>query len=334
MFYTGSWVSRERYAPFLRELGGGSMIMPDSPCAPHPFANASSTEKVYLVGHSLGGFRAALDAMKYPDRVAGLIMINANLNERWKMPYPGIPLARVTVPTLTILAGRDERLPVQRALDDLFVGIDGRHRNHHFWVNRDLGHFSGVADGDPEAAAMITGPIRAFVEGTAAKNMTALRQMTAPLEERFTTHVECLSVTAPIMTSRPCGVVDAILELVMPRCLWEHMHWWYFLQSTPDAHTSYMFEDDHHVMWKGKPGDFERVQPLFATWARRRGATVRRIDLPSVHPSILPYLFLPLFPGKDTLPVLTLRVNDNTTYYKIPHPHRVFGSLPLDSLLP
>eukprot|EP00952_Eustigmatos_sp_NYUAD-ZCMA_P010982 44753-Eustigmatos_ZCMA.PRE.1 len=90
----------------------------------------------------MGCVFALRDAKKYEKKVAGVVLLNANFNERWKMPYPGLSMLDIAVPTLAVLGGRDERLPIGKALDDLHVKLKERHHHVSFVVNPTYDHFT------------------------------------------------------------------------------------------------------------------------------------------------------------------------------------------------
>jgi hypothetical protein len=321
LFYGGSWVSRKTYTPFLTSLRQRTSwnITYDS----GDQLRADTNEKFLLVGHSLGGSQAAMDATRFPEKVAGLVLLNSHFNERCKMPYPGMSAAAISVPTLVVLGGKDERLPINRALDDLYVKLSRNYANVNYVVQPDLGHF-------PDDNCTVE-CIADFASGDRKK----LQRWTGALEKRFQTPVERLS-TGVFVTSRPAGVIDALLEMTLPRCIWQKLHWYYFLTSTPRGFLHYMFEDDHHVLWKGSPSDLDNLEATLSTWARRE-LTLDVLTLPSIHVSVLWWLGACLYPfyrqGKLILPVVVFPIDQNRTYFKIPHPHRIFSILPQKDLL-
>jgi len=320
LFYGGSWVSRTTYVPFINSLrqrtswnitfNSGDQL------------RSTGDETFLLIGHSLGGTQAAMDAMRYPDRVAGLVLLNSHFNERCKMPYPGLSAAAIAVPTLVILGGKDDRLPVNKALDDLYVKLSRNYGNINYVVQPDLGHFPGQST------------VECIVD-FASRDREKLQRWTTPLENRFQTPVERLS-TSVFVTSRPAGVIDALLEMTMPRVLWNQLHWYYFLTSSPTGYLHYLFEDDHHILWKGSPRDLDKLEATLSTWARRP-VTLDVVTLPSVHVSVLFWLGACLCPfyrqGNLTVPVVVFPIDQNRSYYKIPHPHRIFSILPTTDLL-
>ena len=78
-----------------------------------------------LVGHSFGGFLALLycvrETLYSESNIIGCVLINSHFNERIKMPYPGIRLQSVEQPTLVLLGRKDNKLPIQKAMDDYKV---------------------------------------------------------------------------------------------------------------------------------------------------------------------------------------------------------------------
>ena len=336
LFYPGSHVPQEKYSPFLNRLNqklGNNNNIKLVKCFAKERDFQNTTEPTILMGHSIGGVLAILDTIKYQNNVSGLVLLNSHFNERWKMPYPGTSLQEVySTPVLTMLGGKDYRLPLHKAIDDLFMKVQNKHRNHYFVVNHDLGHFSGLVNPTTlEETDKVVDPVVTFLKSVQTANMSLIESVTAPTAKRFQTNIEGLSQDS-IILSNSCGVIDAILQLVLPRFVWNTLHWWYFLTAKPDKYCTYMYEDTHHVYWKGRPQDADNITKMLSWWTRSHNNTISEIKLPSLHPMILLYLTLPLFlRGRHhntvDMPVLSIPINSNTTYYKIPHPHRLFSLL-------
>lgn len=329
LFYTGSWIRPERYTPLLEKLSSPT-VLPARPILFHPLANASSGADTILIGHSLGGYVALLDAIRYPEKVAGVILLNSHFNTRGSMPYPRVNSDLLSCPVLTLLGQSDERLPIQKGLDDLFDDLCERRINRHVVVHPGRTHFSGIADNDTRALSMVVEDIQLFVESLEKKDMSGVYQRCRGIEKRLSTRLDELT-DHMILTSRPANFLDGMLHITMPRALWKGIHWCLFLSSKPDARSHFMHEDEGHVLWKGAPGDMDRIRTAAQKWKGDDKFQLDIYTLPTIHPAILAWLSLPLFPrrlhGILRIPVLALPVNQNTTYYKIPHPHRLVSQI-------
>lgn len=338
LFYTGSWVSKERYTPFLTTLREktGVPVHFRTWFEKNPLKDERTDNTTILVGHSLGGYFALRDAVRHPDKVAGVVLINSHFNDRLTMPYFRVSMRDVFPPVLTLLAGEDDRLPIAKALDDFWSSIQYRDSLKYFVVNPQAGHFSGVADDDLDATKTLMRPISLFLDAVRERDYRKIRNFTEPSVRRFEPMIEYLSRDV-IMTSRSSNVFDAILSIVLPQWLWRLGHFWWFLSSKPDESVSYMYEDDHHVIWKGKPADGKRAYPVVEQWLRGQSYDFVDFRLPTIHPSILVWVHTPLLPVRcgNTLfiPRLILPVNANTTYYKMPHPRKVYPLLDKKNLL-
>lgn len=339
LFYTGSWVSKDRYAPFLTKLQERTGMSVNFRSLFHnPLESPTVSNNTILVGHSFGGYFALRDAIKFPDKVAGVVLINSHFNDRCTMPYFRIGLKDVEQPVLTLLGGKDDRLPIQKSLDDLWCTIQYREPLKYFSVNPNAGHFSGVADHDEDAMEKLLRPISVFAEATKQRNFSRIRNMTEHLVHKFEPMIEHLSKNI-VMTSRSSNVIDAIFNIVLPQWIWQFGHFMWFLNTTPDKFLNYMFEDDDHVFWKGNTEDEERITALVEQWMRLQSYDFLDIRLPTIHPSILMWVYAPLLAfrwGKDNtvfIPRMILPVNHNTTYYKIPHPRKLYALLDRENLL-
>jgi pimeloyl-ACP methyl ester carboxylesterase len=323
LVYAGSWVHPKRYEGFMDSLRKKDITV--------DIGGAIRNDTV-LVGHSLGGYFALRDAIRHQDKVAGVVLIHSHFNSRLRMPYPPVSQSEVGVPVLTILAGRDERLPFDRALDDILVCNQERPGDKFYKIMPEGTHFSGITDGDGREE--LAGHVASFLDAIRARDFTAYKK--DPLYDRLRPRVTRLSDNV-ILTSSPMGALDAMLHITTPRWLWDATHWSWFLLSSPGS-VHYMHEDGAHVFCKGHPDDIARLSDYAAEWCRPEETRVQTFSLPVIHPSILAWLSFPLFPFRDAdnvivIPVLVLHVKPNITYYKIPHPDRIYPMLSARSIM-
>lgn len=327
VFYTGSWVKESEYAGLASRLAGHPGV---ESVRFHGFIEPVRGNGTVLVGHSLGGYYALRDAVRFPEKVAGVVLLNSHFNSRWVMPYPGVATDAVRVPVLTVLGGRDERLPVRKALDDAWECTQEHEWDKFFVVNRDHGHFTGVTT--EEGREDVVRPINAFLDALATRNFTAMRRLDAQ-RRRFRTDLYYLSEHA-VVASQPVNIIDAILRVVAVRWWWRTAHFMWFLSTKPDRALGYTFVGDDHIFLKGRPQDAGGYGRVLDEWLRGNDYLVRDTDLPAVHPAILAWLLCPVRPtlGADGSTILApravLRVDNETTYYKIPNPRRFFPLLP------
>lgn len=339
LFYTGSHVTKESYQPFIQKLEQSTSVSSVGfrTFLNNPLITEKTQNDTILVGHSLGGYFALNDAKRYPHKVAAVVLINSHFNDRMVMPYFKVKMDTVSQPVLTLLAENDERLPLSKGLDDLWSSLQYRCSKKYFVVNRNMTHFSGLTDGNVADIEKLVEPIVSFVNCTRYLDFREMWYLTEQLAGRFRTDVSKLS-TNTVLTSDSTNILDAILSLTMPRWLWRFSHFLWFLTTKPNEDMNFMFEDDDHVLWKGSPGDYSRWNYLLQSWVGNGDCETTTIDLPSWHPAILVWLFAPLFPFRKNstsvnIPWMKLPVNANTTYYKVPHPRRVFSVLDNNQLL-
>lgn len=324
LFYPGSHVRREHYTPLLQEVEqriqqpvtfmNGSFFRP-----PWSTPNAF-TEPTVLVGHSLGGYLALLDAMRYPDSVQGVVLLHSHFNSRGKAIYPRIPQKRVDAPVLTLLASHDERLPFRTALDDVFEKVKERLYNKHYVINPHFTHFSGCTLDKTNETDVIATQISQFLQDIRSDNFTLTRKMADV--SRWDAKVP--GFISGILLSRSTSLLDALLQVVMFPCIWETWHWLWFLISKPDSDMDYFYETDRYLYLKTYNLPVGHLQNRIRELSYSKPVDFHCIDLPSLHPFIMTWLTCPLYVTKNmTFPILKYRVNQNVTYYKIPHPNRV-----------
>lgn len=247
------------------------------------------------------------------------------------MPYPSIKIHEVKVPVLTILAGRDERLPIRKAMDDAWECAQEDEMDKYFVVNKELRHFSGVAGKNKQEK--IVKPILEFVDALDTRNFSSLRKLETH-RRRFKPELYYLSPNA-LIASQSVNFIDAILRIVGPRTLWKFLHFLWFLTTKPNNDMGILFVDDNHIYLKGKKKDHQYYRQLLHEWTREVPTRIRDRYLPPIHPSILFWLLCPLTPRKKgnkiIAPRLLLEVGNDTVYYKVPNPRKFFSLLPDES---
>jgi predicted esterase len=289
----------------------------------NPF-DAYQGNDTILIGHSLGGYFALRDARRHPDKVKAIVLINSHLNSRGKMMYTKTKATSINQPLLTILGERDDKLPISKALDDLYESIDENHYYQFYYVNPDT-HLSGI-----KYPRRTIKQIKTFVNCVENQNFTEIRQDTEPLRKRFTTDVRQLSETISIVHSDTNGVIDGLLHWVSPRWIWNFYKWSVFVTSSPSPYYSHIYTDGRHIWIKGSTNDRDSVRKCLQHWSLGQPYKLVESTLPSIHPAILAWLLLPLFCQKKNayqlnIPYTVFPVNKAITYYKVPHPHYIFA---------
>lgn len=136
-FIHGSQIHNEFYQPFLETLQNELRITVNITYL--PYLPKKLENNTIIIGHSFGGFFGLLycimDESNSINNVKGCILINSHFNERYKMPYIGIKQNRLTIPVLTLLNKDDDKLPIEKALDDYYLSIKREDMNKMFIVN-------------------------------------------------------------------------------------------------------------------------------------------------------------------------------------------------------
>lgn len=325
-FYTGSWVKEEKYKDLLRTIENHPPV--EQVQVHKPFQTPPNNS--ILIGHSLGGYFALRDAQRHPDRVQGVILIHSHFNSRGVMPYSSVKTHDIHVPVLTILAGKDERLPIRKAMDDAWECAQENEMDKYFVVNRNLSHFSGVTT--KKKQENIVKPILEFIDALDTRNFSSIRKLET-YRRRFQPELYYLSPNA-LIASQSVNIIDAILRVVGPRSLWQFLHFLWFLTTKPNG-MGILFVDDNHIYLKGKKKDKKYYRQLLHEWTREVPTKIHDQYLPQLHPSILFWLLCPLTPRQQgnmiIAPRLILEVGNETVYYKVPNPRKFFSLLPDES---
>lgn len=328
LFYTGSWVPEKKYDHLMTYIRSHPLV---SDARIHKFMEKPGNDTI-LIGHSLGGYFALRDAVQYPDRVAGVILLNSHFNSRGVMPYPRIPIHKVSAPVLTIVGGDDDRLPIRKAMDDAWECAQEKIWDKHFIVNKDHGHFTGITNTNKQDR--VVKPMLEFIWSLATRNFTTTR-LAETHRTRFRPELyDDLSDNA-VVASQPVNILDAIMYVAAPRNLWRLAHFLWFMTCKPNPYMGWLFMDDDHIYLKGNKKDDVKYRELLGEWTRDVPFRIRDYKLPKVHPAILFWLFFPLRPkwedGVVVAPRVVLKVDNETTYYKVPNPRRFFTILPEES---
>jgi hypothetical protein len=327
LFYPGSHIPKTSYQPLLSRLHH-SLTAKNISCDIQ-FASYLCPKHIgnntILIGHSFGGYFALKDAKKYPDKVKGVILLHSHFNSRHKAIYPAIRQKNVKAPTLVLLADKDERLPIKTALDDLFEKVENGYTNKMYIVNKNYTHFSGIGPDLTSETETIASQMSGFLEALRIHNYSIVPQQH---DEVYSINLQNMIPSAVIL-SKSINLLDALLSITSPASIWDTFHWWLFLCSQPLENLNYIFDNKDYIYMKTIDVPLETFTRRIEKWSFDAPIRIHTIYLPSIHPAILAWLHLPLFVRKDKegvihYPVLVLPVNENKTYYKLPHPNRIF----------
>lgn len=137
-FIKGSFIDEEFYQPFFDNLQEYSQEKLNITFLPYqPFQKVENN--TILIGHSFGGFFSLLytinEQIKNRNNIQKLVLINSHFNARYKMPYFKILPDSIHVPTLILLNRKDEKLPLNRALDDYNYVYEKKDFSKQFFIN-------------------------------------------------------------------------------------------------------------------------------------------------------------------------------------------------------
>lgn len=323
LLYPGSHVKNSYYTPLIQDIEeriqmpinqmNGSFLRLWN--QPEVFKKPT-----FLIGHSLGGYLALLDALRYPESVQGVVLLHSHFNSRGKACYPKINQQKVDTPVLTILASDDERLSFRIAIDDLFEKVKERLYNKYYIINPHFTHFSGCTPFKTNETIIIANQIAQFINDTKSDNFT----LTRSIADVSKWDAKIPNFISGSLLSKSTSLLDALLQVVMFRSIWETWHWLWFLLSKPDINMDYFYETERYIYMKTYNLPIGHIQNKIRELSFSKHVDFKCIQLPSCHPFILAWLGCPLYITNNmTFPILKYPINRNVTYYKIPHPNRV-----------
>jgi len=331
LFYPGSHIPTKKYIPLVDSISestnhpvhfvSGSFWKKNSPL--HTYKNDT-----VLIGHSFGGYFALLDYLRFKDEknIKGIVLLNSHFNSRNKAIYPGIKQDSIHCPVLTILSGKDTRLPIKIALDDIYEKNENFLNHKFYFINDNYTHFSGIDNYSNTETDQISKQITLFLKSIHHDNFRDIEKKSDC--NRFEYCATDL-VQNSINLAHSLNFIDAILSFILPKYLWEHYHWMYFLIEKPSNYFNYLFETKDYIYIKTKNCDVDSFHDSLQKLSFNKKIELFKIQLPTLHPSILLWLSLPIFikekPDYLQVPIINLPINNNTHYYRIPHPYKIFN---------
>lgn len=313
ILYPGSHVKKERYNLLQKNLEDRFKMHNHTLTFQEYNPFFKYTNDTILIGHSFGATFSLIDAMRYPDEIKAVVLLNGHFNSRNKMMYPGINQKDVKQPVLTILGTNDTVLPFSKAIDDLFYKDMMSLKNKYYLVNEGFDHFTGLNDSQSN---MLANQIYDFIENSKRYSINEHKYLW------FSRHVE-FPLTVDL--SRSVNIMDALL-LVSGFPLWYILHYLFFLSSKPESMMNYQFSNDLDCLLKTA----DQVKTSHVIYFLNKQIFSNEIQvqwketiLPTIHPSILVWLFKTPYLKRlrdQSLEgeIIVLPVNENVTYYKFP----------------
>lgn len=325
-FYPGSQIRESMYKPLMHQIHSdlqSKNINHTLHYVPRSFWKKNTIPKnneTVFIGHSLGGYFAIKDALE--TKPSGLILLNSHFNSRFKAPYPKISQKNIQCPTLVILASQDKRLPLKIAMDDFFEKIK-YHLFPIFYINnKSYTHFSGISEQKTNETIRIANQITDFLMDISNKNFSTTELSALQFDSKIYD-----IVPRSIVLSESVCLYDALLKIIIDESIWDLVHWYLFLFSRPDSSRNYIFESENHIYLK----TFNTSASYLESYIKLFHDNVKTqyITLPSIHLGIFLWLFMPLFAHKQSMnkvnySILEYPIKNNVTYYKIPHPKKLF----------
>eukprot|EP00734_Pompholyxophrys_sp_LG126_P000042 Pompholyxophrys_sp_v1_NODE_2_length_20472_cov_5.132586.p7 type:complete len:342 gc:universal NODE_2_length_20472_cov_5.132586:8183-9208(+) len=312
ILYPGSHVKKERYHLLQKHLENRFQTNHTLSFQEYnPFFKYPND--TILIGHSFGATFSLIDAMRYPDKIKAVVLLNGHFNSRHKMMYPGIDQKNVKQPVLTILGTNDTVLPFWKAIDDLFYKNMMSLNNKFYLINEGFEHFTGLND---SYSSTLADQIYGFIENTKLYSID---------EKKYLWFSRNVAFPLTIDLSRSVNVIDALLLVTGFPC-WHILHYLFFLTRKPEPMMNYQFSNDVDYLLKTadkvKTGDviYFLDKHIFSNKIEIQW---KETILPTIHPSILVWLFkTPYLKKYKDQPIqgeiIVLPVNENVTYYKFP----------------
>jgi hypothetical protein len=337
LFYRGSHVRQEAYTPLLNAISVRTnntvSIYNYSMCHRHTYHEPS-----ILIGHSFGGYFSLLDAThddaEKNNNIKGVVLLNSHFNSMGKALYPRVSQEKLfTLPVLTLLGSKDQRLPLRTALWDLMEMKEKMIANKFYRIDHHRGHFTGIAVADKPApttqeidslAAVISDFIIDLKEKNKTSSFPRTHRNTQYTHANYTYSFFSL-LPNTIDFNKSLNIYDMLSKIVLLPQLWEALHFTLFLAFKPTQFSNGMFHDDDSVYLKTSNVSPEEMIKAYEAFLGMTDIVPRAsvVTLPTVHPSVLLWLgWKPSVKKNGHYQAIVFPINNSTIYYKFPSPYR------------
>lgn len=332
--YKGSHVPSQHYTPLIHSL---SQRLSDLNITVQErdysfFKRNEYHNDTILVGHSFGGYFSLLDA-QCNNKVKGVVLLNSHCNSRGSAWYPGVRQETLDIPLFTLVGGRDNRLPLQTVLPDLWQKKEDQLEHVFYKVYPDFYHFSGLSTEATNETDVIANDIERFVRTVVCqKDHAAFQQYCQESEDIFSYRNIYRQIPKSVNLDTTQNMLDGLFQIVLKRFFWTWLHNILFLMSSPDTRQSFVFTDfGDHILIKSCNTPIEDIVRVCCTSLSKEIPTeCYIIDLPSNVFGLYYWLLFPLHlqtnveaDGTIRWPIVRLHVRDNINYYKILHPRQI-----------
>jgi len=332
--YKGSHVPSPQYTPLVHSL---SQRFSDLNVTVQEgdysfFKRKTFDDDTILVGHSFGGYFSLLDA-RCNDKVKGVVLLNSHCNSKGSAWYPGVKQETLDIPLFTLVGGRDNRLPLQTVLPDLWQKKEDQLNNVFYKVYPDFHHFSGLSTEATNETEMIANDIELFVRSVVyKKDQATFQKYCQDSEDTFGYGDIHKQIPNSINLDTTQNMLDGLFQIVLKRFFWTWLHNILFLFSSPNTQKSFVFTDfGDHILIKSCNTPIEDIVHLCqASISKEIPTECYIIDLPSNVFGLYYWLLFPLHlqtqiehDGIIRWPIVKLHVRENINYYKILHPRQV-----------
>ena len=319
LLYKGSHVKDQVYAPLMsrvNELTGKNASLVDY----HFFSRNEYKEDVFLIGHSFGGYFALLDYFKNQHRVKGIVLLNSHFNSKKKAIYPKISQEDVEAPVLTVLGGKDDRLPIKKAIHDYFEKEEKNFIEKYYIIEPQAGHFFGLKNA--AEIEKLAGYIYDFYTDTKNNNFTKTIKNTEITKTTFSYDFFNI-LPNTINFNWSLNLYDGLFKLLMPEYLWIYFHYLWFLYAKPTDSYNTQFNDEDSILFKTRNMSLEKMIYGYEKNLNIKFGDKKITTLPTLGVFIPVWLLYYPAVNKDTYEIVQIIINKETTYYKFPNPRRL-----------
>ena len=329
LLYKGSHTDPKIYQPLVEKINTLSGV--NVTIADYSFLKRNKfTEDTIIVGHSFGGYFSLLDYQVNPQSVKGIVLLNSHFNSAKKAIYPGVNQREVQIPVLTILGGRDKRLPIGYGFADFVEKNEAMIPDKFYYIEPSREHFTGLTKESNAETEKLAQLVADFVTDIDAekKNMSRTLQNCAETEKRYSyDFFKILQGSVNFNWSQ--NLYDGLAKIVMIHWLWSYSHYLWFLMSKPTDCYCTQFHDEDAIYFKTKNISEEEMITRFENQLLSSPDTDTHsykkdiFTLPTVGISIPIWLSMKPYVKKNRYQIIRVPINNNTVYYKFPNPYRI-----------
>jgi hypothetical protein len=283
------------------------------------FERNTYNKDTILIGHSFGGYLALLDYFKNKDKIKGIVLINSHFNTNKKAIYPSLNQESFSIPILTIIGGKDNKLPIDISFDDFQHQQKWYLKDKYYYIDKNIDHYNIFTN--YKITKNNVNLITEFIKSIKNKEFNYFEnKIKENNKEYIWNKFEICKFKKNFSNS--FNILDAFFNLIIGDLLWNLIHFNLFLLHKP-IYNDGLFINQKNIYLKTNHknestiiNDYEKVNKIIKNYDYE----IKNLGI--IYPySISKWLFCNPKIKKDSYEIYKISLPFNMTYYKFPNPN-------------